>query len=616
MKIKKKCMDIIRFSKTFYTVFANVCCIVALLSGCSPRLLQPVVPDNSKDFFVDYKAELVCGPETTFHVTVQIPPSTSAEDSFYFPIQIPGSYEIRKYGKYIDQMNVFDINGHSVEHQKIDSAYYVFKTSAPVSKITYTVHSVSAFKEDSVPPFCGTRIEPDYCMVNPYAVFGFFPKFKNRPIRIHLILPEKWRIGTSLVKDSSGYLYAESYYEMQDNPIIAGELSQSTFKVNKKNFFIYTFSESSQFSAGNLKRLVKESVDDADNFLNGFIPSNYCFLFSFLNDSLNVGGAHEHARSSLYSFSATKSPQLSYNLRWIVRHELFHTLIPLYLQGDEISSLDFINDHPVSHLWFYEGLAQWSAFKMQLITGEISPEEYMGILRNAYMISDTKDDSLDFISLSRNALKGERILSDVYRRGLIFGNLLDMYIISKTEGKVTLREALLKMKDQYPFGKSFNSDSLFSILSSFTHPSVKEFLENALYRNSVNASELFEKVGIEYTAKEKYPIIISELGAMLRPDYASYCMLIGGAYSEAKEYGYKAGDTLLTVDGKYVNPDNFAYSVRHLTTEKPGLKYTAEVRGTDGVKRTIKGTTIPYFVRHKMSITPNDVLLRDVWLSR
>jgi predicted metalloprotease with PDZ domain len=615
MKVKKNWISSVRFS-TFFTIFAIGCCIVVLLSGCSPRLLQPVVPNNSKDFFVDYKAELVNGPESTFHITVQLPPSAASVDSLCFPIQIPGSYEITKYGKYVDQMKAFDITGHSVEYEKIDSAYYVFKTSVPVNKITYTVHSFSAYKQDSVPSFCGARIKPDYCLINPYAVFGFFPKYKNMPIRIHLILPEKWCIGTSLVKDSSGYLYADSYYEMQDNPIIAGELSKSTFKVNEKNFFIYTFSESSQFSAGNLKRLVKESVEDADGFLNGFIPSNYCFLFSFLNDSLKVGGAHEHARSSLYSFSLKNGYDVSYNLRWIVRHELFHSLIPLYLQGDEISLLDFINSHPVSHLWFYEGLAQWSAFKMQLITGEISPEEYLGILRNAYIMSDMKVDSLDFLTLSRNAFNNKNKLSDVYRRGLLFGNMLDMYIVSKTEGKVTLRETLLKMKDEYPLGKSFDSDSIFSIISRLTHPDVKTFLESALYGNSVNVPELFEKVGIDYSTREKNPMVISELGAMLRPDYKSYCMLIGGAYSEAKGCGYKAGDTLLTVDGKNVNPDNFAFSIRHLTTEKPGLKYTAEVRGTDGIKRTINGTTIPYFVRHKMSITPNDVLLREIWLSR
>jgi predicted metalloprotease with PDZ domain len=589
---------------------------MSLFSGCSPRVFQPILPNNSKEFFVDYKAELVCGPETTFQVTMQLPPSTSPGDSFCFPIQIPGSYEIKRYGKYIDQMNAFNASGHPVEYQKIDSAYYVFKSSEPINKITYTVHSVSIFRDDSNSLFCGTRIKSNYCLINPYATFGFFPKLKSMPVRIQLIFPEKWKIGTSLVADSSGYLYANSYYEMQDNPIIAGALSQSSFKVNNKNFFIYTYSQSPQFSARNLKRLIKESVEDADYFLNGFLPSNYCFLFSFLNDSVKVGGAHEHSRSSLYGFSLTKFPQLRSNLEWIVRHELFHSMIPLYLQGDEISSLDFINSRTVDHLWFYEGLAQWSAFKMRLITGEISTEEYLGVLRNAYIISDTKNDSLDFIALSRNVLNEKYTLSDVYRRGLLFGNMLDIYIISKTEGNATLRETLLKLKDQYPLGKPFYSDSLFSIISSLTHPEVKTFLENALLRNSVNTSELFEKVGIDYSAGETHPIVVSELGPMLRPDYNSYCMLIGGAYSEAKEYGYKAGDTLLSVDGKDITPDNFAFSVKHLTTEKPGLKYTAEVRGTDGVQRTINGTTIPYYVRHKMSISPNDVSLREVWLSR
>jgi hypothetical protein len=61
------------------------------------------------------------------------------------------------------------------------------------------------------------------------------------------------------------------------------------------------------------------------------------------------------------------------------------------------------------------------------------------------------------------------------------------------------------------------SDSLFSIISNLTHPDVKGFLENTLGKNdTVNTAELFGHFGISYYARQKHPVIIAELGAMLR----------------------------------------------------------------------------------------------------
>jgi predicted metalloprotease with PDZ domain len=600
--------------KVFIVIAAS---FLLCLSGCSSRVIRPVLSYNSDEPFIDYQAELVFSPDTAINVTVQLPQAASNCDSFCFPVQVPGVYEIRKYGKYISQFSVKSIDGQEMSYDKVDSSMYKIKISKPVGTITYTVKQALKHTQDSILPYTGIRIKSNFCMINPYAAFGFIPKYKDMPIRIRLILPRRWLTGTSLSMDSSGYFHADSYYEMQDNPIIAGKLNHYAFANNNKNFFVYTYSDDQQILALNLKTLIKKAVIDADSFLMGSIPSNYCFLFSFLDDIPSGGGAHEHANSSLYYFPTRNFAETRVNLKWIVRHELFHTLTPLSLKSDEIDAIDFKNSIPVSHLWFYEGLAQWAAYKMLVIPGSISRENYLRILRNFYLYSDITDDSLDFLSLSRNVLREKSFIADVYRRGLIFGNLLDMYIIYKTDGKLTLRETLLKMRKLYPSGKYFTSDSLFSIMATLTHPDVKTFLENTLVRNTpVNTSELFGHFGITYSAREKDPVVVSELGVLLRASMDHNHLIIGGPFKEAKDFGFRAGDTLLNVDGKKLQPDSFAVTVKHLSVGKPGSKYTAEVCGSDGVRRTINGTTIPYFVRHKMETTVDGLRLRNILFSR
>jgi hypothetical protein len=125
-------------------------CLILAFYGCLPQLVHPVVPYDYSDNYIDYDAQLVFSPETTLNVTIQLSPSVSARDSFCFPIQIPGTYEIKKYGKFISQFSAYDVNGQSISYKKVDSTFYLFDSSTPVNKIKYVVYQASIHAEDSL----------------------------------------------------------------------------------------------------------------------------------------------------------------------------------------------------------------------------------------------------------------------------------------------------------------------------------------------------------------------------------------------------------------------------------------------------------------------------------
>ncbi|MBN1759870.1 MAG: hypothetical protein JW863_16205 [Chitinispirillaceae bacterium] len=605
----------LRMKKPFFPT--SVIAVLCLLAGCSPKILRTVIPDNSRKFALDYTATVVFDPETTLQVTVTIPPSTPTGDTFCFPVSVPGTYSAVKYGKYISHFSAHGRNGEEISSEKKDSAYYILDSSVPVRKITYIVHQTSESNEDSLPLFAGTRIGKNMGVINPYAVFGFFSHAPQLPVRVGLHLPENWLIGTSLVTDSSGYFYADSYDRLQDCPIIAGRMTESGFKNGNKQFFIYTCSDDPSISSRCLKRVVRKSIRDADFFLNGSLPPDYCFLFSITDDSLVRIGALEHRTSSLYGMITGTFRGMKSALSWIIRHELFHTMIPLSLRGSEIDKHDYLDSLPVDHLWFYEGIAQWAAFKMQLINGTMSPEEYLGMLSGQFTISDTKEDTLDFITLSRNVIKKKSLISDVYRRGFQFNTLLDMCIIEKTKGETTLRETILKMRELYPQEHPFPADSLLQIIARLTHPDVGTFLERSLrFNEPVNRSELFSAVGLSYARLEKSPLVKSEFGIYLYVDDHSDRLFVQGVFPEGRNFGYRNGDTLLTVNGQTVDRQSFAAVVYRLSSGEPGKAYTAEVRGKDGELRTIEARTVPHYVRHKISIENSDNSFFRDWVTR
>jgi predicted metalloprotease with PDZ domain len=357
-------------------------------------------------------------------------------------------------------------------------------------------------------------------------------------------------------------------------------------------------------------------VRDFENFLGEPPPSGYTFLFSVADDSIVRGGALEHRKSSLYRISTAEFDKLK-QLPWVIRHELYHTFIPLELRGEDIAALDFVGMHPVEHLWFYEGLTQWATYKMQLINRTISPRQYLGEIRRSLIIADRSDDSIALIPLSRNILEDGSSYTSIYRRGLVLGALLDLHIIARSRGEVTLRETLLEMKSQYPRGKEFRTDSLFSIIASLTHPSVEEFLTDYLvHKRMPDMERLFRWVGINYTARRKHPYIHSELGLVLKASESTDHLVVLDVHSGAERYGYQQGDTLLAVDNQPVTADNFGISTKHLMTSMPGVKYKADVKGIDGGQRSITAFSKPLYLHHVFEIMPEPNRLRRVWATR
>jgi predicted metalloprotease with PDZ domain len=421
--------------------------------------------------------------------------------------------------------------------------------------------------------------------------------------------------------DSLNYLYAKNTFDLYDAPILAGPIKTTSFLQNNRPVFVHSYSKNPLYSAQSFKRTLKRAVKDADHFSPDGTPEPYTFLLNVFTENPEDIGAHEHHCSSVYALYAETPAQLKPLLGMMARHELFHRTVPLSLQSMEIKNNNYLGLHPVSHLWFYEGLAQWATFKMQLINGSLSERRLCAMVRNELYSSDIKKDTVSLITASNAVLENHGLLEQFYRRGFLFCTLLDLYIIQKTNGRVTLRDILLSMAKTYPPGRPFDSDSLFSLIAAQSTPDVYEFCENHLYRNDpLPIRELFQNIGIRYIEKERSSRMLADFGVLSYRDMKNRRMVIAGIYNDGPVTGFQPGDTILSIDGAdfYLS---FACGpiISRLFFTAPGTGYTAVVN-RKGKEHTIRGRTVPFYNRHVFYFDneygTHALTLRKVWASR
>jgi hypothetical protein len=176
------------------------------------------------------------------------------------------------------------------------------------------------------------------------------------------------------------------------------------------------------------------------------------------------------------------------------------------------------------------------------------------------------------------------------------------------------------MKYRYPRDHAFDGDSLFDIITSLTHPDIKDFLIDHLVKNKpLPIADLFDKIGIEYKAFETHPAVKSGFGFIVLPVKTSGRLFIYGIYEEARDFGFEVGDTLISFNGEKITISNMGLLLRSYFFKGPGKSYTMVVK-KDGKYKTIKAKSVIYYTRHlfnrKRYPDPEEKRLRTAWLTK
>ncbi len=372
-----------------------------------------------------------------------------------------------------------------------------------VAEIRYTIAETWDTRVDEHPvyPMAGTSIEDDHVLINPHAVFPFPSGLQDAPIRLTLMYPEAWELGTALGADTADVLEADDYDHFVDSPILLGRLSVARTDVTGVPVEIFTYSETDRIQSSQLLEAMDLILQAAGEFLGELPVDRYTFLFHF-EGAGGGAGAWEHSYSSEYVLSeANLTDRYARMISDIAAHEFFHVVTPLHIHSEIIENFDFETPIPSEHLWLYEGVTEWASDAMQLRAGLKSPDRYLADqiqkIRSDEGFFDP-DYSLSRLALTSYTAEGQRQYGNIYQRGALVAGLLDIRLLQLSDGEYGLQELMLDLMERYGKQRPFPEADLFGLITEMTYPEIGEFFDRYV-RNAepLPYDEYYGWLGIE-----------------------------------------------------------------------------------------------------------------------
>jgi predicted metalloprotease with PDZ domain len=580
--------------------------------------------NDSKPEQIKYEIDLTKSKEDLFYVTCY-PGQLSIENQYLnFVAFAPGVHQALDYGRFVKSLIAYNKNGEIISTEKISTNRWIISNPKDVYRINYIIEDSfdADVKEHKIYPMSGTGIENDFVIINTFGVLGYFEGLLDVPIKLSINYNPEWEIGTALEIEEDYYV-ADSYYHLADSPILLGNLSTASAMIGDIQVDVFMYSENDTIDADTVLHLAEDVLNAAVDFAM-FAPVNrYSFLIYFLSDStyerngMYASGALEHSYSSTYAGLA--KPEYLYILKDAMAHEFMHILTPLNLRSEIIANFDYSKSSSDDlHVWLYEGVTEWVS-KIMLLRSRVEDiESHLSTISRKINISESFDSTYSLTRISRewSTEEGNKQYSNIYFKGALVAELLDIKLLELSGGKKGLREVYLELIKKYGKDKPFENETFFEVIVEMTYPEINQFISDYIVGISpLHYKEYMRKLGIDYIfsqpSQNKTPIFGIHLGPIDGDQFS-----INGFSREHKNFGLKKGDIVIKVFGEKLTLGNSNEILERKNKMKPGDTYEITVRRGDE-ELTYTGLLFERIDYHNFRVdeqcSDEQKKLRDLW---
>lgn len=514
-----------------------------------------------------------------------ITPAIKSKDIvFHFPKIVPGTYMYSDYGRFVHNLKAFNRAGKALPVTQPDSNSWQIGEAASLAKITYQVEDTwDSSVSNDVYAMAGSNIEEGKNFVlNTFAMFGYFEGMKKLPLKLTVHKPAAFFGSTAMqslsTSPSTDVFSCSDLDRFYDSPLMYCRPDTTTVRVANTKVLVSVYSPrhlvNSRFLAQNLEKALTGTKD----YLGGKLPvDHYAFIYYFNGEQapLQNTGALEHSYSSFYALPEAPQEQLIQSLVDMSSHEFFHIVTPLTIGSERIKDFDFNKPELSEHLWLYEGSTEYDAHHMQVVSGLITPQEFLKRLSQKITISKShfKDD-LSFFELSKQSAGTYKDqYNNVYLKGALISNCLDLYLLHLSGGHYSLRSLKHDLSVKYGEQVAFKEDELIAEITALTYPEIGAFFKNYVQGGTpIPYAYYFEMAGVKYSASNS--TMGFTLGGFI-PGLNERKHLFVANTDKMNEFGkkmgYRQGDELLKLNGKDITPETFQAQLQELyATAKEG----------------------------------------------
>jgi predicted metalloprotease with PDZ domain len=552
--------------------------------------------------------------DNLFKVTL-IPEKLNEKNKIYqFASTAPGTYQTMDIGKYVKSFKAFDQSGNEIDTKQISVNQWQIDDPEKTTKITYTISDTwnTPVKENPVYQMCGSNIEKDNVLINGQCVFGYFEGMQKTPIKIKLEYPNEWQAGTAMVKDANGFYDAVDYDYVVDSPILLGQLTKATTKIENTNVDVYTFSKTGKINSEQMLILLDDILSATSQFTQGLPVDRYTFLFHFENMTV---GAWEHNYSSEYVFNeAPLEEQFVKQIKSIAAHEFYHIVTPLNIHSGLVGNFNFAKPTMSQHIWFYEGVTEWASRMLQLRDYLMTLDEFLQDTRSKLVVNDNFNQNISLTDLSLNSTGMQDQYINIYHKGAVVGYLLDIRLLELSNGKKGLREVVNQLYKDYGANKTFSETGFFDEFVKRTYPEIADFINRYIKgTEKLPVAEYFAKLGIVYKEIAGIDSTRSSLGIgiSLKDNF----LVVSAVENTAS--GLKPADKILKLNGEDLTLQNVQTKAAFIQTLKVGDSFKLTIE-RDGEVKDIQVFMQPRQIKHQFKVIENpteqQLALREAWM--
>ncbi|AHJ99864.1 M61 family metallopeptidase [Hymenobacter swuensis] len=547
-------------------------------------------------------------------VVINTPAIREAQATYVMPSVVPGSYSKKDYGRFVTSFKAFDKNGKSLKVKNNGPNLFVIDNATKLARLEYLVDDTWDVKQDDQFIFQpgGTNIDAGRNFtINHYGFYGYFEGYKMLPYEVQVQKPADLYGATALdvrrASTTQDVFTASNYVTLADGPILYARPDTASFSTGGARISVAVLSESGAVKAADVSQMLRPMSEALTKYFGKMPVPRYQFLFYFpsltsaLNSEKGGYGAMEHSYSSLYFLpELPDADRLRSMVLEVASHEFLHMLAPLNIHSREIGEFDFRNPQMSQHLWLYEGVTEYVSQLVQVQGGLITPEEFQKRVKEKIDKSD-KYATVSFTEMSRRILEDpyKDMYENVYNKGALIGLLLDIRIRELSQGRQTLRDVLLALREKYGPTRSFEDKDLIPEIVALTNPEIGTFFRRYVEgAEPLPLAEDLAKIGWTYAPTGQARVkAFGNLGFAY--DQSKDQFRVAKTKPEDNAFGLDEGDVVVAINGQSVTMQTAEKLLRPLVEPQTADAVRVKFRHGNGAEQERQATPREFEVEVK-----------------
>lgn len=570
---------------------------------------------------MDYTISCIDPNQHLLQIELQIEDLAEDEIEIQIPAWRPGRYQMADFARNVMHMEAFDELGAHLDIHKTKKDRWSVKIeengSAKV-RYSYYAHQMNAGS---------SYVDEEQLYVNPVSSLVYVPGRETEPHRVHLELPEGYKLATGLKKEGETLL-AENLQGLMDGPFIASQgLKQHSFEQNGVRFNLVFQGECKpdfEVLEQDFRGLIAEQIAA----FGEFPEAEYHFLFQVLPYRTFHGVEHENSTVIVLGPSHRIMEEGYEELVAVASHELYHTWNVKRIRPSAMMPYDFTRENYTRLGYVAEGVTSYMGDLMLLRSGFYSLERYLEKLatliqrhfdnpgRHNLSVADSSFDT--WLDGYDRDVPGRKV--SIYNEGALIAFMLDVLIRKDTQDQRSLDDVMRRLYQEYAVkGEGFEESDLITLIEEVSGASFRNFFRDHVDGTVDYSRKLqlcFKHMELNWEASPKEFFHETRLGFRTKTDngYPVITALLPG--SPAEKAGLEPGDRLLGVNGYEVNANDLAAWTAYFGDEVLGITL---VRDGRILERRVSAGRELFFMKHRLSFSgapnPKSPASLEAWKS-